>query len=301
MAKRFGGAFSPRPEGNELHHETAMNDRLVALSGGRGRLLYLPPAILLFTSLGQSPGALLTGFAGAAALGLAAFLLQEGLKAEAAYHLRKVARRPALPRKMMASVLTGTGIAAAALSGGTGLIGAVLYGIAAGALHVAAFGIDPLSDKRLSGVDDFQQDRVARVVEAAQVQLGAIRAQIEALGDRGLTDRVARFRATAEGMIRRVEEDPRDLTAARRYLGVYLQGARDATDRFAELYARRRDAQARADYEALLDDLERNFTARTETMLLDDRSAMDLEINVLRDRLRREGVTLHKDEDEHDV
>ena len=55
---------------------------------------------------------------------------------------------------------------------------------------------------------------------------------------------------------------------------------------------RNKDADARASYEALLKDLEDNFAARTEKMMLDDRSDMDIEINVLRDRLQREGVHL---------
>jgi hypothetical protein len=87
-----------------------------------------------------------------------------------------------------------------------------------------------------------------------------------------------------------VEDDPRDLTGARKYLGVYLLGARDATSQFADLYARNRNEEARADYEALLDDLETTFTARTNKMLLDDKSSLDVEIEVLRDRLAREGV-----------
>jgi 5-bromo-4-chloroindolyl phosphate hydrolysis protein len=91
-------------------------------------------------------------------------------------------------------------------------------------------------------------------------------------------------------MFRTVEEDPRDLTGARKYLGVYLLGAKDATVKFADLYSRTRDEKARADYEALLDDLEKSFAARTQKMLLDDRSDLDVEIEVLRERLEREGV-----------
>ena len=40
-----------------------------------------------------------------------------------------------------------------------------------------------------------------------------------------------------------------------------------------------------------LTDLQHNFAARTDKMLRDDRSDMDIEIKVLRDRLQREGVT----------
>jgi len=40
----------------------------------------------------------------------------------------------------------------------------------------------------------------------------------------------------------------------------------------------------------LLDDLSGNFAARTEKLLHDDRSDLDIEIGVLRDRLQREGI-----------
>ena len=76
----------------------------------------------------------------------------------------------------------------------------------------------------------------------------------------------------------------------RRYLGVYLQGAQDATSKFADLYARQRDETARAGYIALLDDLEQNFMLRTETLRSNDRQDLDIEIDVLRERLEREGL-----------
>ncbi|NBQ28548.1 MAG: hypothetical protein EBU18_11400, partial [Rhodobacteraceae bacterium] len=72
------------------------------------------------------------------------------------------------------------------------------------------------------------------------------------------------------------------------YLSVYLQGARDATIAFADLYGRTGDDQAKADYLALLDDLEGNFAARTQKLLADDRTDLTIEIDVLRDRLARE-------------
>ena len=85
-----------------------------------------------------------------------------------------------------------------------------------------------------------------------------------------------------------MEEDPRDLTSARKYLSVYLQGARDATVTFADLYNRTGDDSAKADYLTLLDDLEQNFAARTQKLLIDNRTDLTIEIDVLRDRLARE-------------
>jgi hypothetical protein len=291
MAKRFGGKFSPDGQASGPR-ETVVDERQIKAAGAPARLLYIPAIVLLFFSFSSGPATLITAMVGAGVLTLAAWLLQEGLRAQAAYDARKVARRPAIPRKMMATALTGIGAAIAAYTGDSGVIGSALYGVAAAALHVAAFGIDPMTDKRMEGIDTFQQDRVARVVEEAEAHLDVMKSQIEVLNDRRLNERVEDFQTIARRMIRTVEEDPRDLTGARKFLGVYLMGARDATIKFVDLYGRNKDADARKNYEALLDDLEQNFAARTDKMLLDDRSDMDIEINVLRDRLQREGVSL---------
>ncbi len=270
--------------------QAALDDRAVDAAGARANILFIPPVVLVFASLGSGPFVLATALVAGGILALAAWLLRDGLRAEAAFGARKIARRPALPRKMLASALTGIGIAMAAWTGDTGIAGSVIYGVVAAGLHVAAFGIDPLRDKRVDGLDDFQQDRVAKVVDEAEAYLSAMRDRIAALGDRRLELRLTSFQATARKMIRTVEEDPRELTAARRFLGVYLMGARDATLKFADLYARRPDADVRHDYEALLTDLEQNFAAKTERLLESDRTDMDIEIKVLRDRLQREGV-----------
>lgn len=295
MAQRYGGKHSPRgPAGSDAGtavREAAAQERQMRSAAGKATILFVPPVILVFTSLNEGAANLATALVAAGVLTLAAWLLRDGLKAEVAYHARPIARRPALPRKMLASGLTGIGIALAAVSGDNGITASVLYGIIATALHVAAFGIDPLRDKRMEGVDTFQQDRVARVVDEAEDYLNAMTSHIAQLGNRGLTNRVAGFQAVARKMIRTVEEDPRDLTAARRYLGVYLMGARDATVKFADLFKRTPTDDLRNDYEALLSDLETNFAAKTQTLLEGDRTDMDIEIKVLRDRLARDGIT----------
>ena len=291
MAKRFGGKYSP--DGASNTENNAFEEANVDSAGARANILFLPAVILLFTSLTGGATVLALAVIGAALLTLAAWLLREGLRAEAAYDARKVARRPSIPRKMLATVLTGLGIGIAALAGGSGVLDSTLYALIAAALHIASFGIDPLKNKRMEGIDDFQQDRVARVVDEAEAHLAVMSQQVERLNDRALEKRVSAFQNVAKKMIRTVEEDPRDLTGARKFLGVYLMGAKDATIKFVELYSRSKDSDVKASYEELLTDLEKNFDARTEKMLLDDRSDMDVEIKVLRDRLQREGVSLN--------
>lgn len=292
MAERFGGRYSPGAKGapDPAVRAAIAEDRRVDAAGARANLMFLPPAIVAFMAIGDDPVALVTGLGAAAVMALGAWLTREGLRAHAAYDAAVAARKPVLPRKILGAVLTGAGLAGAAWAGGNPIVGAALYGLAAGGLHVAAFGIDPLRDKRVEGIDQFQQDRVARVVDEAETYLTTIREQIAGLADRTLDMRVTSFLAIVRQMIRTVQEDPRDLAEAKRFLVVYLMGARDASVKFADLYRRNRDAEARADYESLLADLETNFAARTQKMLEGGREDMDLEIKVLRDRLNREGV-----------
>jgi 5-bromo-4-chloroindolyl phosphate hydrolysis protein len=176
------------------------------------------------------------------------------------------------------------------MTGLSGLIAGVIYGVIAAALHVTAFGMDPMRDKGMEGIDTYQTDRVARSIEEAEGHLTAMQDAVRRARDREAESRVARVVARAREMFRAVEDDPRDLSAARRFLGVYLMGARDATAKFADLYAQTRDATVKAEYFSLLDDLEKGMDAKRETLLLTDRSDLDVEIEVLRDRLKRDGL-----------
>ena len=299
MAQRFGGKYSPPPPPGEttpVKGYAGVSPERLPEAGPRhplaNRPTWLPVAAFpfLFNAFGEGPTALARGLGAFALVALAAWLLREGLKAEATWAARKVARRPALPRKALGALILGLGLGLGTQASEMGLWGAGLVaGIGAG-LCLLAFGLDPLRDKGAEGIDPFQQDRVAKVVAEGESHLEAIRAAVAGLDDARLSARVERFAATARSLFRAIEEDPSDLTAARRYMTVYLQGTRDASVKFASLWARLRDAQARQDYETLLDDLEAQFAAHQQSLHAAGREGLEIEIEVLRERLAREGV-----------
>lgn len=293
MARRHGGLFSPGEEGRApASGDGGFRGARRTRAGGRVNLLFLAPLPLIWAAFTGGPTGLLLNLCALGLLLLAAWLTREGILAQEAFEARKVARRPAVPRKIFASVATGLGLALAGYAAGGGFLAPVIYAGLGGGLHALAFGLDPLRDKGLDEASRLQTDRVARVVDRAETYLAEMSAAIRRAGDREAEARLKRFQATVRAMLRTVEEDPRDLTAARRYLGVYLMGARDATARFADLQTRSHDAAARANYIALLSDLEENFTAKTRTLLQDSSTDLEIEIDVLRERLAREGIRL---------
>ncbi|HHX88329.1 MAG TPA: hypothetical protein GX700_00940 [Paracoccus sp.] len=290
MARRFGGPNSPGGDPRVSGGAAPGGAKRPHPVGARVHLLFVLPFLFAFSAFFKDPAGLATNLAVFALLMLAAWLTREGVIAHHAYDERRIARRPAIPRKIFGGAAMGLGLGLAGYLGAGGLGPALVFAVLGAGLHIAAFGLDPLKNKGMEGIDTFQTDRVARVVEEAEDHLKAMSDAILRCRDRQVEDRLRAFQTHVRKLLRTVENDPRRLSAARRYMGVYLLGARDATIKFADLYSRSRDAQARADYIALLDDLERNFALRTETLLDSDRQALDIEMDVLRERLEREGL-----------
>lgn len=287
MAQRFGGRFSPDRTADDSGRMpvTETRHRLQ----GRPKWVTIAASPFLLSAFFQEPTGMVMNLVGFGLIAAGMWLTGEGLVAEAAYDRRRVARRPAIPRKLFGGVIAALGLGIGAAEPGA-FAGAGLIGVAGLALHWLAFGADPMRDKGMEGVDSFQQDRAAKMIEEGQAHLDQMKDAIRRSGERRLEARVAMFEATVHELFDQVREDPTELGAVRRYMGVYLMGARDATVKFADLYARSQDAQARAAYEEFLNDLENDFTARSRQLLEGDRSDLDIEMTVLRERLAREGV-----------
>lgn len=285
MAERFGGRYSPQGQG-----ATGAPVRPAVEVKPRGMwrttVLFLTAFLFLFPAFGDGPREMLLGLAAGGLVVLSAWLTREGLRAEAAFNARTLARRPAFPRKLIGAVMTGGALAVGGVIADQGLVYPVLYGLVGAGLHLGVFGLDPMRDKGMEGIDAFQTGRVAHAVEEGEKHLKGMQDAILRAKDRSLERRVEQFAAVARGLFRTIEADPGDLTAARKYLVVYLMGARDATVKFADHYAQTKDAGARADYEALLTDLETTFAQKTTAFLSNNRTDLDVEIAVLRDRLK---------------
>ncbi|MEM1361357.1 MAG: 5-bromo-4-chloroindolyl phosphate hydrolysis family protein [Pseudomonadota bacterium] len=287
MSQRFGRRYSPTPVPGDKPKLKPFHGKTRARAGARVNILFLLPFPFLIGAFFGSPAALALKLITAGLIFLAAWLTREGVLAEEAFEARSVAKRPALPRKFLGSVAMGAGLGLAGLAAGSVFNGLIFLGLGF-ALHTLSFGVDPMRDKTSASADDLQSERVAKAVDKAEQHLKELTEAIERTKDRPLEMRVETFKNTARQMFRTVEQDPRDLVAARRYLGVYLLGAKDAAIKYSELAVRGPQPQARADFDALLTDLEINFAQKTETLLADDRTALDVEIEVLRDRLDRE-------------
>ncbi len=297
-AKRFRGANSPDAKSDDVvvmadAPRNPLAGKTIKVSNFRANLLFFVPLPLLLNGFSKmadaAPLSMLASFGAFGLLILSAWLLREGLKAEAAYNIRKVARPP-MPRKIIAADLSGIGVGMAAwLSWGQPLWSAAIFGVFTAVAFLAAFGLDPLRKKGMEGFNEFETNRVAKAVEKAEKIILQITDAAARIGDHRIETQVNDLTIAAGEMLRVVEDDPRDLTSARKFMTVYLMGARDATVKFSDVYSRSQNQDARTEYETLLKDLQSSFEGKKQALLQDDNTDLDVEIEVLRERLQREG------------
>ena len=279
MARRFAGKYSNKPPAPQDAASREVR---------RPTILFLLPFLYAIIAFRSPPRAMLLGLLACGLMLLAAWLTREGVRAQLAYEARKIAQHPAIPHKLIAAVLMGVGLLLGGLMTQTDLVVPICYGMVGMTLHMLAFEPDPLTNKGMEGLTDFDIERVSRAVSEGEGFLTGMREAILRAGDASLEARVDHFASVARDLFRQVENDPSDLSGARKFLTVYLMGARDATAKFADAYAAMRDAKTRADFEALLTDLETTFAARSCALLENDHMDLEVEISVLRERLALE-------------
>ncbi len=282
--------LSVRSLANKLDH--FVTTRLLL----RVRLMFVLPVPLFFMGLYSAfagDGVAMIGrFSGLALYLVAARLLLEGEKAAQAYAAREVAKPPAFPRKIFAAMLTGVATAITGLFGFEPVLAnpatVAAYACAAVFFHLLCFGLDPMRAKGLEGFSELEAQRFLQALEQGQQLLAETLMAAQKLPSFRLQQRVQRSMNEARKVLVAIERNPEDLKRSKKFMMVYLQGAHDATLKLAQLSRKDPQAVAVTGYEQLLDDLERRFKKQQENLLSTDRSDLDVEIEVLRDRIKQE-------------
>ena len=115
MAQRYGGKFSPdgSPANKAAQKPGPFVNAKRSKAGGRVNMLFVAPLPLIWKAFTSEPLVMAQYIVALGLLILAAWLTREGIIAQEAYDARKIARRPAMPRKMAGSFLTGLGLGVA--------------------------------------------------------------------------------------------------------------------------------------------------------------------------------------------
>ncbi|MFK7887416.1 MAG: 5-bromo-4-chloroindolyl phosphate hydrolysis family protein [Gammaproteobacteria bacterium] len=261
-----------------------------------GVLLYVLPLPLAAVAVrafgaGDSPRLIVTLLALLCLWGGAA-LNRSGLRAELQFQRRAIAAAPRTPRKIIAAVLVGLGafISATAVAQ-IGLVSGIVAGLMGLGGTLLAYGIDPRSDKIAQGsTGGYSTQEIVSALTQAEAKIASIEEAARKIRSADFSGQLRRIADSARAVLKVIEDDPADLRRARKFLHVYLDGARTVTANYANTHEDARNEEIDANFGDMLQTIESSFVETRERLLQDDAMDLDVQIEVLTTRLKREGV-----------
>jgi 5-bromo-4-chloroindolyl phosphate hydrolysis protein len=298
MADRQRGEFS-------IARRVSSRDRVAGdgprRAGGptRAWVLRIAPLMLVLPLvwglLAGRAGDVVALAAGLVLIYLGAYVVEQGLAKEADYHARDLIKAPRPPRKLLGAIVVALGVFVCSLGAtSSGLPLSLLFGAVAGVACVMAYGKDPSKDKglapelaRKAGV---KTEQVIEAITEAEGKLREIERLADGLHNRELTGRLSRIVGQGRAVLSQIEKDPSDLRRARRFLVTYLDGTRDVVKKYSQQQRDLADTELAANFRHVLETVERVFAEQEEVLKRNETMDLEVQIEVLRTQLEREGV-----------
>ncbi|MBT8131951.1 MAG: 5-bromo-4-chloroindolyl phosphate hydrolysis family protein [Gammaproteobacteria bacterium] len=264
---------------------------------GRAYLLYLlamplVPALLIVMALGDLSKLLIYGSAFASFIAGARFM-RKGLVAEAEFHKRKIASAVRRPLKTLGAIFTGVGTFISSwLAIGHSLPFAAVIAALAFAGCLLFYGRDPLGSKLgVAGGHGYTTEEIIATLKEAESKIFGIESARRDIRNPELAQRLRRIADRAKQILGVIEDDPGDIRRARKFLNVYLDGAKRVTEGYAQTHRAGHVGELEDNFRNVLQTIEGVFEEQHQKLLEHDKLDLDVQIEVLSTQLKKEGVT----------
>lgn len=267
-----------------------------SVGGGlKGLLVFVLSFPLLFKALISLWGGHLGAFVGnGGAYGLfvlGGMLLRRGLIAEKRYAERPLAVYPSPPLKAAGAAVIGMATAVAAFAAaGHGVLISLLFGVGAAVGALFYYGLDPEPKALAVAGRGIAADELRAVLREAYTRLDGINEARQSIRSLEFQQRLSAIVRQSQAILKAIEEDPRTLRRARRFLNVYLDGILRVTRQYVRTHPQTQSYQLEQNYRALLVDMESVCREQHEKLMQNDVDDLDIQIEVLAKRLKQEGV-----------
>jgi 5-bromo-4-chloroindolyl phosphate hydrolysis protein len=261
----------------------------------RGLLLYfLPIALIPATFIALGKGHVLGVLVNAAGFTLymvAAWCLRRGFQAEYVYANSRIARPPRPPLKMIAAIITAltTGMIAW-LGVGHSLPVALMFSGGAFLGMYLSYGFDPQDEKKIPAAHGYAGDEIRQALEDSSRIIRSIEQANDRIRNTELNRRIEHICEIADNILAEIETDPRDFRRARKFLNVYLDGARQVTEGYAKTHPQTQVGELEQNFRNVLETIESTFQEQHQKLLEEDLFDLDVKIEVLNTQLKREGI-----------
>jgi len=202
-----------------------------------------------------------------------------GLANEFKYHQEKLTKAPKRPYKTFSATLLGIStFFTTTIAGGESLFTGLFLSLISSVGYYLYYGLDPRNDK-LENIGDISADLVLKTISEAKSKLLKIEKHIDEISNDALLQKKLSLAVEkAEYIIQTIQEDPKDIRVARKFLVVYIDGLENVTNAYTSMDEADIKKETKEKLHQLLEDVERRFDK--ELMRLKKNNEFDLDVNI---------------------
>lgn len=209
-----------------------------------------------------------------------------GFAQERDYLRAKLTKAPKVPYKALGAF--GLGISTfftVSIAGGEPFYVDIFLGVIATVGYFLYYGFDPHSDK-LENIGDISAEFVLETIGEARGKISKIERDSKNIKDKELVKMLWIATKKADIIINTIQEDPKDIRVARKFLIVYIDGISKVTESYVSMDESDIDSDTKDRLYTLMRDLDKKFDEELERLKNNNMFDLDVNIDALKEHIK---------------
>lgn len=213
-------------------------------------------------------------------------LSQKGFEQEKEYLLSTLTKAPEIPYKSISALMLGLSTFFTAwIAGNEPFVISIFLGVISFVGYFLYYGFDPKGDK-LDNIGDISAEFVLETIAEAKGKLSKISEDREKIKDKKLIDALDISIKKAQLILDTIQQDPKDIRVARKFLIVYIDGIAKVTNSYVSMDESDIDDTTKEKLLGLMYDLDIKFDKELDRLKQNNLFDLDVNIDVLKEQIK---------------
>ncbi len=209
-----------------------------------------------------------------------------GFRQELEYINTTFTKAPKVPYKTIAAFLLGTSTFLSAwVLAEKAFVASLFLGVISVLGYYLYYGFDPKEDK-LENLGDISAEFVLQTMHEAKTKIADIEEHMNHIEDIHLHHKLEIAVKKAKNILKTIQEDPKDIRVARKFLIVYIDGVAKVTDSYVAMDEADIKSDTKEKLYGLMEDLDIRFDKELQRLKNNNQFDLDVHIDVLKEQIK---------------